>query len=299
MNEYGNILRSDHSQSHMVLVGVILDAVNKKGRFKAMKELFDIAEKRLFLESTPSEDKLFFASKGIVCTLPPYPASMYEQYDWKPLFEQNADLPACPASTGKLLSLITGLDYLPDLKQRITITEADIQRGSGNYFVPGDSLTIEDLIYGMLLPSSNTCAMTFARVAGERILEIEGHELQNNVSRDDCIRAFRKQMAKKAMLIGATHSSFKSPSGLSKANTTTARDMLRIAVDVCSYNSLLKIWGKKTACLQIKGTSPREIQIQTTVTDKELEEKYVILGGKTGFLIDYANALVMIASFRP
>lgn len=274
-------------------VGVVLDATSETNRFLAMKQLFDIAKKKLSDSSyTPTSSEFSYATKGAVCICPEDP-SMYENYSFDILFGENETVQSIPASTTKVLSLITGLPYVTSIKEKVTLVSGDIQTGSGNYFSAGDILTIEDLMYGMMLPSSNTCAMAFAHYCGKKILG------NDSATVSACVEAFVEEMNKKATLIGCTNSDFDSPSGLSSTNKSTAGDMLRITVDACSYPDINRIWNKKAYTINIDGTNPRTQDITTTVSNSTLEASYYIFGGKTGHMTGSADALVMVAEPLP
>ena len=75
-------------------------------------------------------------------------------------------------STTKLLTLITAFKYIKNIQQVVTFIEDDLigtENTSGCYFHPEDTISINELIYAMLLPSSNQAANIIARVAGEII----------------------------------------------------------------------------------------------------------------------------------
>ncbi len=274
------------------LVGAVLDATSEANRFLAMKQLFDIAENKLKNpDYTPAASEFTFATKGAVCVLPSDPA-MYEQYPLTMLFAQNGTTQSIPASTTKVMSLVTGLPYIANIKEKVTLVSGDIQSGSGNYFSAGDVLTIEDIMYGMMLPSSNTCAMAFAHYVGAKILDNE------SASVSDCVTAFIAEMNKKAELIGCTGSAFDSPSGLSTTNKSTAADLLRITIEACSFPEIQRIWGKKTYAISVGGSNARTVNLTTTVTNSTLEASYYIFGGKTGHLTGSADALVMVAEIK-
>lgn len=282
------------SFSSYKLVGAILDASSEENRFLAMKQLFDIAKEKISNPNyIPGTNDFSYATKGAVCVLPE-PMSFYEQYSLDTLYSKNADVQAVPASTTKVMALITGMPYVSSIKDRVTLVSGDIQTGSGNYFSAGDILTIEDIIFGMMLPSSNTCAMAFAHYVGAKILD------NNSASVSDCVAAFVAEMNKKASLIGCSNSSFNTPSGLSTTNFSTANDMLRIVIEAASFPEINKIWNKKTYVVNVGGTNPRTVNLTTTVQNETLENDYYIFGGKTGHLITTpeANALVMIAEGR-
>lgn len=87
------------------------------------------------------------------------------------LAEKNADEEGTPASLAKVLSLICAADYIVDLRHKVRIRKSDIVRGSGNNLRNEDVVTVEDLFYDMLLPSSNTAANALARYVGKLILK--------------------------------------------------------------------------------------------------------------------------------
>lgn len=275
-----------------VMIGAILDTNSDENRFLAMKQLFDIGMKRF---NNPNciiaSSELNLASAGAVCLLPQNPA-MYEQYPIKFLYAKNGDVQYSPASTTKVMSIVTGAPYF-NIGEKVTLEEDDIQSGSGNYFSVGDVLTVKDLIYGMMLPSSNTCAKTFAHYVGKKILS------NNSAAATDCINAFVTEMNRKATELGCTNSYFDSPSGLSTTTLSTVKDLVRITLAGCSCNDLLRIWNKKTYSISIGGINPRTQQLETTVANQTLESSYYIFGGKTGHGIandgTHYRALVMVA----
>lgn len=282
----------DYSHSDELLCGVVIDATSSDGRFTAMKELYDIGF-RVLKEPNykPNNSDMTNADKGIVCILPKHNTSMYRNAPLNILYAKNENVQSAPASTTKVMATITGLDYISNIKDTVTLDSNDRQSGSGDFFYSGDVLTYEDLIYGMMLPSSNTCAMTFAHNIGKKILG------NASASFNDCITAFVSAMNKKAQSLGMTNTLFDTPSGLSRTNKTTASDMLKVVVDACSYDALLRVWNVKQYDVIVGGSNPRTVTLDTTVTNATLERKYHIYGGKTGSL-DYgdlvARALVMV-----
>lgn len=303
LDESNEILKKIEKEKikDVVFVGAVLDANSAEDRFLSMKQLLDIAKKKYLDNSyVPSTDEFNLADKGIVGVLPNYNCSMYQNYEFEVLYSKNKDVTTLPASVTKVVSLITGMDYITSIKETVKLEEDDIQEGSGNYFSAGDIMTIEELMLGMMLPSSNTCAMAFAHVCGKKIINRE--DADTNPSFNECVSAFVTQMNKKVASIGCTNSTFNTPSGLSKTNFSCVADLFRIIIEACSYNEILKVWGKKKYTISLSGTNPREVILESTVTNNILEQDYYILGGKTGSL-DYgdgtvARALVMIAKIK-
>ena len=85
------------------------------------------------------------------------------------LMDKNAHQPLPPASLTKILTALVALQNV-DLKHRVvarfSLDELDPD-GTAMGLRPGDELTIEDLLYGLMLPSGNDAALVLARaVAG-------------------------------------------------------------------------------------------------------------------------------------
>lgn len=281
--------------SSSILIGAVLDAGSDANRFKAMKQLLDIGKKKLADPNAEISDSEFtYASKGAVCALPVGSPAMYEQYQFDFLYSKNATTQSVPASTTKVMSLITGLDYVESVKEIVTIKSSDVQAGSGNYFSAGDTMTIEELMLAMMLPSSNTAAQAFGRICGEKMLKTVA---DGSYTDSECMTEFVSKMNAKAAYIGMTNSTFTSASGLLTTTKMTVKDMIQLIVEVCSYDQILKVWGKKSYTIAVGGTNPRNVQLSTTVTDSAIEASYYILGGKTGSLNSgtTAAALVMVA----
>ena len=286
----GNVITTDDG---IKLCGVILDATTKESRFLAMKQLFDIAKKVIADPSyVPSDTEFTYASKGCVCVLPPDSTAFYEQYPLTLLYAKNEEVQTIPASTTKVMAIVTALPYIKSIKDKVTIESEDIQTGSGNFFEAGDTMTFEDLLFGMLLPSSNTCAWALAHNVGKVILG------NNSASTSDCVSAFVAEMNRRSGLIGCTNSIWTSSSGL-PATRSTAKDLMRVLLEACSCPEILRIWNKKTYTIEVEGTNARSVELTSTVTNSTLEEDYYIFGGKTGFIISpEAAALVMVAGIK-
>lgn len=273
-----------------IFVGAILSAVSESARFTAMKELLDCASKISADPKSADSVAIYSATKGCVVELPANPA-MFQNIPLDALYTLDGDSQTVPASTTKVMTAITGLDYVNDLNEKVTIKSSDIETGSGNVFTAGDIVSIKDLLYAMMLPSSNTGAHAFARACGEKIVTLNG----GTPTDTSAYNAFISAMTAKASVLGMTNSVFIKASGGTVDNKMTARDAVRMTIEACSYPELMKIWGKRSYVIAVGGTNPRSVTINTTVTDAALEQKYTILGGKTGSWNSTYYALVMVA----
>ena len=111
------------------------------------------------------------------------------------LYEQNADAKMLIASTTKILTALVAIRE-GDLNDVVTVSrEAAYTEGSSMCLKVGEKLTLETLLYGLLLCSGNDAAVAIAE-------HISG-------SQED----FAKLMNATAREIGMEHSSFANPNG--------------------------------------------------------------------------------------
>lgn len=275
-----------------IMMGVIMTTDTDAKRFSAMKQLFDIGKKIIanpnyVVKNTDFTD----AEQGIVCLYPNVNTMFCEGYAPTVLYEKSADVQAPTMSTGKIMTILTGLPFIAGVcAERVTLTSDDIMDGSGDYFSSGDVLTVEDLIYGMLLPSSNTCAAAFAHHVGKKLLN------DNTATFQQCVNAFYAEMNRRAGILGCENSTFVSASGRDVNNVSTPRDLLKILQACTLHPEITTVWNKKSYTVNVGGTNPHTQNIITSVTNEALEADYYIIGGKTGSgSSGTLRALVMIA----
>ena len=105
---------------------------------------------------------------------PAHNARAYRYIEIDPVYEKNSNTIIKPASTTKILTSIVCLDYISDLNEKVTITQDIVDTVpsgfNGKDVLPGETITIKDLLYAMMLPSSNVSCCVVARHVGERIL---------------------------------------------------------------------------------------------------------------------------------
>ena len=118
-----------------------------------------------------------------------------------------------PASTTKILTLYLALKY-GTLSDVVTVSENAASVPSDSSVAglrAGEQLTLEDLLYGLMLPSGNDSAVAIAE-------HISGSE-----------EAFVELMNKEANALGATNSHFANPHGYQdEDHYTTAYDLYLI-----------------------------------------------------------------------
>lgn len=140
------------------------------------------------------------------------------------LFEKNASAKMFPASTTKAL---TALIIAEDLKldEQVTIDkDTPFTSGSRIYVIEGETFTVEQLLYAMLLESANDAAVALAK------------------HHSGTVEQFAKKMNERAKELGCTTSNFVNPNGLpNEAHVTSAKDLALIGQAFAKRPELMKI----------------------------------------------------------
>lgn len=152
--------------------------------------------------------------------LPPPPetkavsAALIDANTGRMLANKEGEKTIYPASTTKILTCILALEEGKDkLEQNAVISQRAMKQDGTNVGIrPDMPLSLHQLLYGMMLISGNDAAVSVAETVGgsyDRFIEM---------------------MNEKAASIGATHSHFANPNGLTNPDHyTTAEDMVLIA----------------------------------------------------------------------
>ena len=134
------------------------------------------------------------------------------------VYEKNAHIPLPMASTTKIMTAIVALESAdPNMSVKVTSESVGIE-GSSIYLYDGEVLSLEHLLYALLLESANDAAMAIA-------IAISG-----------TTEAFVDLMNQKALSLGLTNTHFTNPHGLDhEDHYTTAADLARLA-SYCMQN---------------------------------------------------------------
>jgi D-alanyl-D-alanine carboxypeptidase (penicillin-binding protein 5/6) len=129
------------------------------------------------------------------------------------LFEKNSHARLAPASTTKIMTAILALDY-GKLDEKVVVSERDMIYGSKMGLKAGETQTVRNLLYGLMLPSGNDAAMTLGRYVATR------------AGAGTSIGAFAGLMNKKAAALGLKDTHFVNPHGLdAKGHYSSAYDL--------------------------------------------------------------------------
>ncbi len=163
----------------------------------------------------------------------------YNLTDNVEIASKNADKYIAPASLLKLLTAATALKYVSPDKVITVGTELElVPPGSSLCLIAkGHSLTLHDLLTGMLLASGNDAAYT---VAVSVAREVYGGQLSDS----DAVEYFTDLMNKFARELGMNNSFFVNPDGSDdERQFTTANDLLLLARYVMTIPEIREITG--------------------------------------------------------
>ena len=202
------------------------------------------------------------------------------------VYEKNSETPLQAASLTKMMTTLLLLENYQDQLDTISVTApsyiydliwekttnastADIRKG--------ETQTLRNLLYAMMLPSANEAAYIVADYMG-------GGSIDNFVA----------MMNEEAARIGCTGTTFADPCGLDTNNVTTARDAYLILRALTSYDIFATVVSTHSYDMGTNDryTTPGTYVIQNT--DKMLNEgsayyRSYVRGGKTGSLGEWQN----------
>lgn len=146
------------------------------------------------------------------------------------LYAHNADERRPIASITKLMTALVAVELCPDLSAEVTVRqEWTGVEGSSMYLKPGEKLTMEALLYGLLLASGNDAALAVAGSCCETV--------------EDFVAAMNETAAR----LGMANTHFANPNGLDDPeHYSTARDMALLAQAVLAQETLRRIAGTRT-----------------------------------------------------
>lgn len=190
-------------------------------------------------------------------------------------FGKNADLRLPMASTTKIMTALVAIESLP-LDTVIAVDRAAVgTEGSSVYLYAGEELTLESLLYALLLESANDAAVAIAYgVAGG-------------------IPEFADLMNEKARSLGLTDTHFENPHGLdSEEHYTTAHDLAVITAEALRSESFKAIVSTYKKVIPQRNTDG----VRLLINHNRLLRSYEgCIGVKTGYTRRSGRCLVSAA----
>ncbi len=189
-----------------------------------------------------------------------------------------------PASTTKILTCLVALEQ-GDLSQKVKVSAHAADQSADSSVAnlsAGDEMTLEQLLYGLMLRSGNDAAIAIAETIG-------GSE-----------EGFAKLMNERAKSIGATHSHFVTPHGLhNDDHYTTVYDMYLIFQEALKNDKFLQIISTPSYLVKYTGADGSTQEMTWTNTNRYLNGKekapegFTVVGGKTGTTYEAGYCLVI------
>ena len=189
------------------------------------------------------------------------------------LMSKSPDVIVPIASLTKLLTAMVVLDSKPDMNEKISIQEADVDmlKHSRSHVPIGTTWTRKEIFELALMSSDNRAAASLART-------YPGGNA-----------AFLRAVQAKIKALGLTHTTIKEPTGLSPENTSTASDLAKMAQAAGKYPLITDITSDRTKTIQRNG---RPFKVNNT-NHLVGASGWDVLLSKTGFTNEAGHCLIM------
>jgi len=209
-----------------------------------------------------------------------------EENSGKIIYEKNSNIQNYPASVTKILTAILTLENC-QLTDTVTVSKTAISNIPSGYVIAplfvGEQMSVEDLLYALMLKSANDAAYVLAEHVGG---SVEG---------------FSNMMNKKAEELGCKNSHFVNPNGIHNSNHyTTAYDMYLIAKYAMENEEFVKIVSTYQHTLSATNKYSKKDRIMKNTNNfVNPNSRYYdenVKGIKTGTTMQAGNCLITSSS---
>ena len=191
------------------------------------------------------------------------------------LFEKDADTRRPMASTTKIMTALVVIEEMA-IDRTVTIPKAAVGvEGSSVYLVENERLTVEALLYALMLESANDAATALAVLTA------------------GSVENFAVLMNRKAEALGLTNTAFENPHGLDgEGHYTTARDLAVLTAHALGNETFRTIVSTRKRTIPLNGDQG----VRALVNHNRLLRSYEgCIGVKTGFTKRSGRCLVTAA----
>lgn len=238
----------------------------------------------LKLPTTDNVDSVFFPIRNWAVPEPEILAKSamvinFKNNSWNNiLFQKNAEQILPIASLTKLMTAIIALEnYNPEEIIKVSKNAVETTNDNGG-LINGEELKVKDLLYIMLVESSNDAAQALAE----------------NSNRLD-YNTFIDLMNKKAKGLGLIKTQFVEPIGLDPQNQSTVFEMAKITEYALKIPLLADIL--KTPAITIYSIDEKFIH-NLVSTNKLFGKIPILIGGKTGYTDEARGCMVTISNIN-
>ena len=198
-------------------------------------------------------------------------AYVYDATSGTPLFARNENTPLPPASLTKIVAALVVLNR-GNLDEVVTVQPEDLVGDDESRvgLVAGDSLTVRDLLAGMLIPSGSDAANALARVIGSQLPPTADGKP---------VDAFVAAMNDEVAQLGLVDAHFENPHGLDgPTHLASARDLALLTAKAMQNPLFAELVATSTMVLP-STLNPEGYTIYTT---NDLLVDGTAIGVKTG-----------------
>lgn len=201
------------------------------------------------------------------------------------LFDKSMDKRVYPASTTKIMTALLTVETCSP-GESVTVNESAIDidewNSSNIALSPGETLTVDSLLYALMLPSANDAANVLAEhVAGSQ-------------------EKFAEMMTQRAHEIGAVNTQYANAHGLHEPDHyTTAYDMALITQYAAKNETFMRYFGTSNKTIPATNLQPQERPFTNYQYMLVKESRYYdprVIGGKVGYTTESKHTMSTIAT---
>lgn len=253
----------------IICIGIITIALLSFGIFNySYADDMDEEENELI-----SNNEIEEVSKNINTepTLNSRKCAVYDRKSKMIIYGKNEDVKCAMASTTKIMTATVVLENVEDLNKIVTVTSKAAGTGGSRLGLKkNDKITINDLLYGLMLRSGNDAAVALA-------IEVGGS-----------VEGFATLMNQKAENLGLVNTHFVTPHGLDNPeHYTTATELAKLTDYALKNKTFANIVGTKNYTITINGYVKA-----LNNTNELLGSLNGVVGVKTGFTNGAGRCLV-------
>lgn len=199
---------------------------------------------------------------------------------------REASVVIYPASMTKVMTLIVAVEHLKDLNATFEMTAEIIDplvraEASRAGFEPGEHIRVEDLLYGLILPSGADAAAAISQM-------VAGSDEE-----------FAKLMNEKCKELGLKNTHFTNPSGLHDPNQYSTPIEICVIMAYAMENELCaKVLSTYQYVIPANENRTQELFLESTMFSRMYGDEAkdtLITAGKTGYTVEAGNCLVSYA----
>lgn len=202
------------------------------------------------------------------------------------LLDKNSEEIIYPASLTKMMTILVAIEHIDNLQERIVLPREifdDLYQENASMagFLPNEELTLEDLLYGSMLPSGAEATIGLTEY-------IAGSE-----------QAFVKLMNDKAQQLEMENTNFTNTTGLHNANHyTTVKDISLFLQYALMNQEFRNVYTAQRYSIQSTNLHPEGITLTSRMfqnMSSSMLPQGEIVGGKTGYTDEAGLCLASLA----